>query len=214
MDRNPTLANPTLTISYMPSPPSFTLRTIVTAIGHASDKWIVSLANAPSIEERAAAMRKREQRSLLNRLSFAFVVAIPTFIIGIVYMSLVSSDSPGKRYLMEPMWTGNTARAVWAMFFLATPVYVYSAGPFHRRSMKEIYSIWKPGSRVPILRRFVRFGSMNLLVSSGVTVAYFSSVALIALAASQAPFSGGTGDTTTYFDSVVFLTFFLLCGRR
>lgn len=50
-------------------------------------------------------------------------------------------------------------------------------------------------------------------VSSGVSVAYFSSIALLGLAASQEASPDGEGDTTTYFDSVVFLTMFLLIGE-
>jgi Cu+-exporting ATPase len=53
---------------------------------------------------------------------------------------------------------------------------------------------------------------MNLLVSSGVTVAYVSSIALLALAATQHPANDRDGDITTYFDSVVFLAMFLLVG--
>ena len=49
-------------------------------------------------------------------------------------------------------------------------------------------------------------------VSSGVSVAYFSSIVLLVLAASTSPSSEGHGDTSTYFDSVVFLTMFLLAG--
>lgn len=52
---------------------------------------------------------------------------------------------------------------------------------------------------------------MNLLISSGTSVAYFASIALLALAASQP--RGMMGDVTTYFDSVVFLAMFLLIGR-
>lgn len=44
-------------------------------------------------------------------------------------------------------------------------------------------------------------------------MAYFASVALLALAASRPPAVNGTGDATTYFDSVVFLTMFLLFGE-
>lgn len=44
-------------------------------------------------------------------------------------------------------------------------------------------------------------------------MAYFASVALLALAASKPPAVNGTGDATTYFDSVVFLTMFLLFGE-
>jgi len=46
-----------------------------------------------------------------------------------------------------------------------------------------------------------------------VSVAYFASIALLALSATQRASASGMGDTTTYFDSVVFLTMFLLIGR-
>lgn len=45
------------------------------------------------------------------------------------------------------------------------------------------------------------------------SIAYFASIVLLALAASQPASSSGPGDTTTYFDSVVFLTMFLLVGE-
>jgi Cu+-exporting ATPase len=49
-------------------------------------------------------------------------------------------------------------------------------------------------------------------VSTGVSVAYFSSVGLLGLAAAQPASPSGMGETTTYFDSVVFLTGFILVG--
>ena len=49
-------------------------------------------------------------------------------------------------------------------------------------------------------------------VSSGVSVAYFSSIVLLALATSRPPSPDGDANTSTYFDSVVFLTMFLLTG--
>jgi P-type Cu+ transporter len=131
------------------------------------------------------------------------------------------------------MWTGNSSRIQWSLFFLATPVMFYSAGSFHRRGLKDIYVLWRRGSRTPVWRRFTQFGSMDLLVrvftatpatpspiqvsplwqvSSGVSVAYFSSIVLLALAASSLPSPDGHADTSTYFDSVVFLTMFLLTG--
>lgn len=51
-----------------------------------------------------------------------------------------------------------------------------------------------------------------LQVSSGVSVAYFSSIVLLLLAATSSPSPDGHADTSTYFDSVVFLTMFLLAG--
>lgn len=114
---------------------------------------------------------------------------------------------------MTPVWAGSVPRAEWALFIMSTLVMFYGAGSFHRRSIKEIRALWRRGSKTPVWKRFVRFGSMNLLVSAGVSVAYFASVVLLALAATQEPAAGDGENPTSYFDTVVFLTMFLLAGR-
>lgn len=209
--------DPILRLSYVPSPPDFTIRIIIDTISNHSSglsrPFTATLHHPPTLEERARYMRAHEQRVLLLRLIFAVIVAIPTFIIGVVYMSLVPHHDPTRAWWMRPIWAGNASRVQWAMFLLATPVMFYSAGLYHLRSLKEIWALWRKSSRVPVWRRFVQFGSMNLLVSTGVSVAYFSSIALLAIAASQPASPDGEGDSTTYFDSVVFLTMFLLMGK-
>ncbi|KAG6336612.1 hypothetical protein ID866_2488 [Astraeus odoratus] len=156
-------ANPVLEISYDPIPPEFTIRTIISAIVATDPRtYTVSVFKPPTLEIRTRALQKREQQALLRHLVFTFVFALPTFIFGVVYMSLVPSQNPTRRYIMKPIWQGNASLVQWLMFFLATPVMFY---------------------------------------------------ALLALAASQPPAANGEGDTTTYFDSVVFLTMFILCGR-
>uniref|UniRef100_A0A0W0FJT3 HMA domain-containing protein n=1 Tax=Moniliophthora roreri TaxID=221103 RepID=A0A0W0FJT3_MONRR len=204
---------PLLTLSYDPDPPKFTVRSIIHAITSDSPQFVVTIFHPPSLEERSRAIRLQEQSNMLTRLIFTVILAIPTFILGIVYMSLVRNDNTVKMYLMQPMWSGNASRVQWALFILATPAMFYSAGLFHHRSTKEICALWRKKSAVPLLKRFTRFGSMNLLVSAGVSVAYFASVALLCLAAIQPPSRHGMGDTSTYFDSVVLLTMFLLAGR-
>jgi P-type Cu+ transporter len=157
--------DPILRLTYQPSVPSLTIRTIISTISECnSPPFNVSIYKPPTLEDRARAMQKHEQQSILYRLLFSVVVAIPTFILGIVYMSLVPSSDATKAYLMQPIWTGNTSRIQWALFFLATPVMFYSAGMYHMRSLKEIRALWRRGSRTPVWKRFVRFGSMNLLV--------------------------------------------------
>ncbi|KIJ11797.1 hypothetical protein PAXINDRAFT_118721 [Paxillus involutus ATCC 200175] len=193
---------------------NFTIRRIISCIVSADPtSFKASLHRPPTLEQRTRSMQLRERRTLIRRLLFTFIFAIPTFIIGVVCMSLMPSGSRTRDYFMGCMWNGNASRIQWSLFFLATPVMFYGAGLFHRRSIKEIVALWRKGSTTPIIKRFTRFGSMNLLVSTGVSVAYFSSVALLAFAASQPPPANGMGDTTTYFDSVVFITMFLLCGR-
>lgn len=159
---------PILRVSYRPDAPTFTVRTIIEAIsgvpspdgGHFS----ATIYHPPSLEDRARRMQVREQRALLYRLIFSIIAAIPTFIIAVVYMSLVPKSNHTRMWFMEPMWAGNASRLDWALLFLSTPVMFFSAGIFHRRSLKELYSLWRKGSRTPVWKRFIRFGSMNLLV--------------------------------------------------
>ncbi|KAG2419712.1 hypothetical protein HFD88_004508 [Aspergillus terreus] len=205
------LKNPILTVTYTPRPPHFTIRDILQNIKTQHDAFNPAIHRPPTIEDRSRAMQHHERRRLLSRLLFVLVVAIPTFILGIVFMSLVSPQNTVRRYLEQPMWVGSVSRMEWALFIMTTPVMFYGTDIFHVRAMKEIYSLWRPGSRVPILRRFYRFGSMNMLISAGTTVAYASSLAVLIIDA----VAGSTSDThsSTYFDTVVFLTLFILAGR-
>lgn len=52
-----------------------------------------------------------------------------------------------------------------------------------------------------------------MLISLGTTIAYFSSIAELALAATQTTDTASMAASSSYFDSVVFLTMFLLIGR-
>lgn len=204
----------TLELSYQPSSPSLTIRKIISTIASAkSPPFHVSIDCPPSLEDRARSMQANERSALLRRLTLAVVISIPTFVIGVVFMSLVKDGNRTRALLMKPMWIGNVSRSQWALLFLASPVQFYSAGIFHRKSIKEIRALWRRGSTSPVYKRFIRYGSMNLLVSAGVSVGYFSSVGLLGLAAAQPASPSGMGDITTYFDSVVFLTMFLLAGR-
>jgi cation transport ATPase len=168
-----TYTDPVLQLSYQPSSPTLTIRTIISAISSAKNPpFKVSVYRPPALEEHARNAHTREQRRLLYRFIFSVAVTIPTFIIAVVYMTLVKDGNPTKTFLMEPMWTANTSRAVWALFFLATPVMFYSASLFHQRSIMEIRVLWRRGSTTPILKRFIRFGSMNLLVRSSLPIPY------------------------------------------
>merc|ERR1711964_260865 len=53
--------------------------------------------------------------------------------------------------------------------------------------------------------------SMNLLMSAGTSVAYFPSIAVLALDSRKS--GEPNGKLATYFDAVVFLTMFILAGR-
>ncbi|EZF34790.1 hypothetical protein H109_00686 [Trichophyton interdigitale MR816] len=208
-----TLEEPILTLSYIPNSPTLTVRNIIATIDGANEAFTASVYHPPTIEDRSRAMQMHEQKRLLLRLLFTFIVGIPEFLIGILWMSIVPKSNSIRRYLEEPMWIGSVSRAEWALFILTTPVMFFGTDVFHARAFKEIRALWRPGSRVPILRRFYRFGSMNMLISAGTMVAYFASLAVLILK-SRIPAKGHEpGEIATYFDTVVFLTLFILVGR-
>ncbi|OIW24986.1 heavy metal translocatin [Coniochaeta ligniaria NRRL 30616] len=210
IDKVSTLGNPIMTISYSPNSPDFTIRAILSAIAAADQAFRPAIYHPPTVEERARQMHARIRQRILYRVLLSVVVAIPAFIIGIVYMNLIPPSNPGRQYLMEQL--RGVTRAEWALLIMATPVYFFAADVFHRRTVKELHSLWKHGSPVPILRRFYRFGSMDMLMSFGTTIAYCSSVVELIIAATL-PDTMGMEGNSTYFDSVVFLTMFLLIGR-
>jgi P-type Cu+ transporter len=213
IDIPPTMKDNILEISYIPNPPDLTIRHILATLKDVDPVFNPEIYHPPTLEERSKYIQQRERNHILYRLALSVAVAIPTFIIGIVYMSLVSSENPSRVYLEGKMWAGNVSRAEWALFILATPVYFFAADVFHIRAFKELRAMWRPGSVVPILRRFYRFGSMNMLMSLGTTIAYFASIAELGIEATQSSSSMSSSTSSSYFDSVVFLTMFLLVGR-
>ncbi|KAG9254389.1 E1-E2 ATPase-domain-containing protein [Emericellopsis atlantica] len=211
IDEMPTLRSPIMTVSYTPRAPDFTIRTILSAITSADPALDAAIHHPPTVEERSKQIHEHNRRQLLYRLLLAVAAAIPGFVIGIVYMSLVSEHDPNRVYLMEK-WHG-VSRAEWALLVISTPVYFFGADVFHRRTIKELFAMWKPGSPVPLLRRFYRFGSMDMLVSFATTIAYAASIAQLAISASRRRRGTDMPEMSSYFDSVIFLTMFLLIGR-
>jgi heavy metal translocating P-type ATPase len=135
-------------------------------------------------------------------------------IIGVVYMALVPGENPTRVWFEEPMWAGNATRSEWALLILTTPVMFFGTDLFHRRAFKEIWAMWKRNSAVPMLRRFYRFGSMNMLISVGTMVAYVSSLAVLIMNAThETERDHSMRMSSSYFDVITFLTFFILIGR-
>ncbi|KAK3615476.1 hypothetical protein LTR56_026562 [Elasticomyces elasticus] len=206
----PTMKKPILTITYTPNAPDFTIRDILSAISATDGAFTSAIYHPPSLMERSKQMHARTRQRVLYRVLLAVIIAIPTFIIGIVFISLVPGTNAGRRYLMKEL--RGVTRAEWALLVMATPVYFFGADIFHRRTIKELHYLWRRNSPVPIFRRFYRFGSMDMLLSFGTTIAYVSSIAALIVKSTSGGLMDSTGNST-YFDSVVFLTMFLLLGR-
>lgn len=211
VDKPPTLDMPYATFSYTPQAPSLTVRHIVSALSAADPAFTVTTYHPPTVEERSRQLVRRTMLRIFYRVTLSLVAAIPALIIGVVYMNLVSSNDPGQRYLMSTL--KGVSRAEWANLAIATPVYFFATDVFHRRTIKELYNLWRHGSPTPILRRFYRFGSMDMLISFATTIAYFGSIVEIVIATTLPDDGYHMQKTKTHLDAVVFLTLFLLIGR-
>ncbi|KAL9588358.1 MAG: hypothetical protein Q9203_002836 [Teloschistes exilis] len=205
------LQKPIIKLNYTPTSGSINIRDIVCVIDGVHEQFATRVYHQPSVEDRSQIMQAKEKRKLLWRLLLCFFAIVPTFLIGVVWMSLVEPTNAVRQYLAQQAWKGTVTRNEWALFILASPIMFLAADVFHLRAIKEIRALWRPKSQVPILRRFYRFGSMNLLISAGTSVAYFSSLALLIQGATYN--STFSAHHATYFDAVVFLTSFILCGK-
>ncbi|KAK5106793.1 hypothetical protein LTS08_000916 [Lithohypha guttulata] len=194
----PDLKHPRLVIRYEPAPPELTVRRIKYVIESADPIIVASVWQPPSMEERSQEVHRKESNRILRHLVFTLVAAIPSFIIGVVFMSFVSEDNPIRTCFEQPLWLGNATRMDWTMFLITTPVMFYGASIFHTRALKEIWALWRPKST---------------------SVAYFSSLAILFMEASRSKNTGNshegmeTRHSMTYFDTVTFLTLFVLCGK-
>lgn len=209
------IADPIVKVSYLPDAPEFTIRHILASISTVDPTLETSIYQSPTLEERSRMIHVREQRRLWLRTAFSVTVAIPTFIIAIAFGSLAPSQNRVRQFLMHPVWSGQVKRVDWALLFMATatPVYLFAADIFHRRALKEIQAMWRRRSPTPVLQRFYRFGSMNMLMSLSTSIAYISSVVGLVMAAMRSSYMASENSGSAYFDSVVFLTMFILLGK-
>ncbi|KAF3921299.1 hypothetical protein ABW21_db0207836 [Orbilia brochopaga] len=211
-------SQPEVVIKYTPQP-DITVRMLIQTIEAIDPALHVTVKPAQTLEDRSALVHKAEVRRLTLRFILCVICAIPTFIIGIVFMALLPSDNKYRMWSEREVWKGNVTIAEWSLFIISTPVYFFAADLFHVRALSELRGLWSRKNPRPVWKKFLKFGSMNLLMSLGTTIAYFSSIALLAISAAQ-PRSNDMGHDmpkseiahATYFDAVVFLTMFLMFG--
>ncbi|KAF3939006.1 hypothetical protein ABW19_dt0205327 [Dactylella cylindrospora] len=219
-----TLKDPTISIRYTPQP-DITARKLIEKLEAIDPAFKVSVKPVQSLEDRSEQVHRAEVRRIAIRLAISVVAAVPTFVIGILFMSLLPKENKYRLWSEKPIWKGNVTVSEWSLLIISTPVYFFAADLFHVRAIQELRGLWSKKNPKPVWKKFLKFGSMNLLMSLGTTIAYFASVGLLAVSASQnipkdmegheAPERMEKSEMAhaTYFDAVVFLTMFLLFGR-
>lgn len=196
----------TIKITYLPQvSQDITIRAIINSLEQL--QLHVQIQEHETMSEHLQKMARAELRSIVWRLVFTCVFVVPTFIFGVVVMSLLPKDNSFNQ-VMSRRVAGNTDRTAWVLFGISTPVYFVADWMFHTKALKELFVLWKIKGQW--VRKIFKFGSMNLLISLGTSVAYFASILLLIISACSVE---SMQMTKTYFDSVVFLTFFILIGK-
>lgn len=205
-----TLHNPASTLVYIPDPPSFTLRTVRSAISELG--FTLTVVKPETLQDRARLAQKRERDRILFRLGVCTLFCIPTFIIGVVITSLLPMQNHVRMYFHTTIW-GGASRTTIALFILATPIQLGIGQFFYKRAYASLRSVWRK-SRGPLdrrrvwLDRLLRWGSMDTLVALGTSIAWASSLAYMSL-----DIVGIGNGEMAYFDTSVFLITFILAGR-
>lgn len=111
------LSNPVTTLTYTPSPPrGFTIRTLRSSVSSLGPFTMQPIRASSTLTELATKAQAREAKAILFRLIIAFVFAIPTFLIGIVFMSLLNDMDHLRVYFSYPIW-GSASRGTIGTYF-------------------------------------------------------------------------------------------------
>lgn len=116
-----TLTSPYTTIIYTPTPPSgltlLSLRTSIAALGPFS---IYPIRASETLDALARSAQAKEATALAIRVFVTFLFAIPTFVIAIVGMSILTESNAFRQYLEQKV-IGSADRGTVILFALATP---------------------------------------------------------------------------------------------
>ncbi|SCZ95076.1 BZ3500_MvSof-1268-A1-R1_Chr11-3g03586 [Microbotryum saponariae] len=205
------MASPALSLTYVPQPPhGFTLRTLRSSIESFGPFTLHPVHTSSVLTLLARQAQARESRLILLRLCITVLFAIPAFIIGIVFVSLLPSSKSLRRYFEEPLW-GSASRAMVVLFILATPVQFGVGFFFYQRAWHSLRGVWRRGGW---REKLLRWGSMDTLVALGTTGGYAASVAFLTIEVRTQPSETmGASMEMGYFDSSIFLMMFILLGR-
>lgn len=166
-----------------------------------------SIYQQPSLHSRSREIQRKEAKRMLRLFLASAVFAIPTFVIGIVGMLLLPRDNRFRQWCQRTGWWGGASHAVILLWIFATIVQFGIARIFfiHAWGSLRFRRHWST---------LFRFGNMNLLVALSTGVAYIASVVMLVIDIRTEPhMTEMSGEMRSYFDSCVFLTFFILAGK-
>ncbi|KAG9122259.1 hypothetical protein FRC07_001455 [Ceratobasidium sp. 392] len=202
----PTLSSPIMTLRYTPDS-KLTIRSILNTLPQPITGTIY---HPPSLHSISMKLQAREARKVARLFVIATLFTIPTFVVGIIGMVALPKSHSFRRHVEQPVW-GGAGLGVIVLWALATPVQFGVGWIFYKKSYASLFGGRRREWR---WKNLFQFGSMDLLVALSTTTAYLASVAMMAIDVQTSPHDRMEGkEMRTYFDSSVFLIFFILAGR-
>ncbi|KAF8338092.1 E1-E2 ATPase-domain-containing protein [Cantharellus anzutake] len=175
-------------IHYKPSP-TLTIREILAF----PEPFRAALYIPPSLMARSRKIQQKEAEHLARLFLMSFAFSIPVFVVGVLAMILLPERNSFRMWWETPLWGGAT-RATISLWIMATLVQFGVGWVFYKRAYKGTF--------------------MRRKVALSTSVAYLASVGIMARDIGQgAEMTKRVGSENTYFDSSVFIIFFILMGR-
>ncbi|KAF8338086.1 E1-E2 ATPase-domain-containing protein [Cantharellus anzutake] len=169
-----------------------------------------TLHTPPSLMARSRKIQQKEAKHLTRLFLMSFALSIPTFAIGVLAMILLPEHNSFRMWWETPFWGGAT-RATIVLWIVATLAQFGVGWVFYKRAYKGTF-MRRKGRWT--WSRLVHFGNMDLLVALSTSAAYAASVGVMARDIAQgAKITKKMVSEITYFDSSVFIIFYILMGR-
>ncbi|KAF8512754.1 hypothetical protein BU17DRAFT_53890 [Hysterangium stoloniferum] len=198
----------TFTLTYVPQPPTQTLRTILDLLKYSHP----SVTFTPLPPRSLSSSSQKTSYHILYLFLITLLFAIPTFVVAVVGTSLLPETNSFRMSLEKPVW-GDATLATVILWGLATPIQFGVGIYFYKGAAKSLWNVWRPPS-TSWLNRLIRWGSMDTLVSLGTLTGYLASLVLLGLDVSGKRTENSGVGGMGWFDSSVFLMLFILLGRH
>lgn len=206
------LDSPFVTVTYVPNAPSLTIRSLIRDISRAHPRFSLQVVeNNSANSSRSTAIHLSEAKAWLIRVAVSAIFSIAALVVNVIGMELLSEDHPIRRELERPVW-GQATVGIVVMFAISTPMYFLVGWNFHKKSFLSLKASTRAISKSKSFpwTVLVTWGSMDLLVTLGTTVAYIASIAMLIIDVRlKSPEERMMG----YFEMPVFLIFFISIGR-
>ncbi|TIA87113.1 hypothetical protein E3P99_03381 [Wallemia hederae] len=205
------LDHPFVTLTYSPNAPSLTIRSLMRDIAQAHPRFSLHIVENTATSSRSTAIHLSEAKAWLARVAVSALFSIAALVVNVVGMMLLDENHHLRRELERAVW-GQATVGMLVMFALATPMYFVVGWVFHKKSYLSLKASTRAISKSNTFpwKALVTWGSMDLLITIGTSVAYFASIAMLII---DVNLSSPEERLMGYFEMPVFLIFFISVGR-